>query len=231
MNNMELAGAVVTAPSTAFPALKEQPRFWFPLLAVSLSTTAVFVWYYSIVDIQWLQDRLLSANPSTAKMSEQQRAQAAQFMSANFLIGSSVVSVLVATLITRALEAVYFTLAGNIVNVRYKFQQWFALSCWTALPYLIVTAAMAAFLLTTDSNQIGNDELSVLSLNELFFNKSMADPGFTLLSSLTLINPWAWWLTVVGVRAWSGRSWLFSSVFALMPIVLVYGGWALWSFR
>jgi hypothetical protein len=125
----------------------------------------------------------------------------------------------------------YLTLAGNIFNVRLKFQQWFALSCWTALPHLIGVVAMAAYLLTAQSNQIGNDELSVLSLNELFFNKSVTDKGFAFLSSLTLLHPWAWWLTVVGVRAWSGRSWLFSSVFALTPIVLIYGGWALWAFR
>jgi hypothetical protein len=85
--------------------------------------------------------------------------------------------------------------------------------------------------LTATSNQVAYEEVSVLSLNELFFNKSVTDKGFTLLSSLTLIHPWAWWLTVVGVRVWSGRSWQFSSVFALAPIVLVYGGWALWAFR
>jgi hypothetical protein len=228
---MELAGAMFTSPSAAFPALKEQPRFWFALLAVSLSTAAVVAWYYSIVDLEWLKDRLLSANSRMADMNEEQRTRASKFISGNFLTWSSVIGAIITILIIRAVEAMYFTLAGNIVNIRFKFQQWFALSCWTALPHLIATAAMAAYLLTADSNQISVEELSVLSLNELFFNKSMADKGYTLLSNLTLIHPWAWWLTVVGVRAWSGRSWLFSSVFALAPIVLVYGGWALWSFR
>jgi hypothetical protein len=230
MNNMELAGAVVTAPSTAFSALKEQPRFWFPLLAVCLSTAVVLFWYYSTVDIEWLKDRLLNANANNAELTEQQRARASKFISGTFLTWSSVAGAIVVTLIVRALEAVYFSLAGNIANVRYKFQQWFALSCWTALPHLITTAAMAVYLLTAGSNQLGYEELSVLSLNELFFNKSITDKGFALLSGLTVLHPWAWWLTVVGVRAWSGRSWWFSSVFALVPIVLVYGGWALWSF-
>jgi hypothetical protein len=231
MNDVELAGALVTSPSTAFATLKDKPRFWFPLLAVCLSTAAILIWYYNIVDIEWLQDRMLSANSRTANMTEQQQAQAAKFMSANVLMWSSVVSVLITIPILRALEAMFFTLAGNIVNVRYKFKQWFALSCWTALPHLIGTVVMVVYLLTADSNQIGNEELSLLSLNELFFNKPVADKGFTLLSSLTLLHPWAWWLTVLGVRVWSGRSWLFSSVFALAPIVLLYGGWALWAFR
>jgi hypothetical protein len=35
----------------------------------------------------------------------------------------------------------------------------------------------------------------------------------------------------VGVRTWSGRSWLFSCIFALLPYVLIYGIWAFISLR
>jgi hypothetical protein len=231
MSRLELATALVTSPSKAFLALKDRPSFWFPLLAVGLSTAAVLFWYYSIVDFEWLKDRLLSSNPRTRNMSEEQLAQSSKFMSAGFLMWSSVISILIVVPVIRLLEAMYLTLAGNVVNVRLKFKQWFALSCWTALPHLIGVLAMATYMLTADSNQIGNDELLVLSLNELFFNKEMSDAGFGFLSSLTLLHPWVWWLTVVGVRVWSERSWLFSSVFALTPIALVYGGWALWAFR
>ena len=230
MNNMALAGALVTSPSTEFQTLKETPRFWFPLLAVCLSTAAVVAWYYSIVDMEWLKDRMLSANPDMANLTGEQRARAERFLSGALKVWA-VPGTIITILVYRLVEAMYFTLAGNIVNVRYKFQQWFALSCWTALPHLIVSAASAVYLLTADSNQIGSEELWVLSLNELFFHKSMSDPGFSLLSTLTLIHPWTWWLTVVGVRIWSGRSWLFASVFVLAPIVLVYGGWALWAFK
>jgi hypothetical protein len=65
----------------------------------------------------------------------------------------------------------------------------------------------------------------------LFFHKSMNERGFALLSSLTVIHPWVWWLSVLGVRVWSGKSWLFSSLFALTPIVIMYGGWAAWAFK
>jgi hypothetical protein len=30
-------------------------------------------------------------------------------------------------------------------------------------------------------------------------------------------------------RIWSGRSWLFSSVYALLPVVLIFGGWAVFA--
>jgi hypothetical protein len=73
--------------------------------------------------------------------------------------------------------------------------------------------------------------MAPLSLNELFFHKGMAEPGFNLLTALTLVHPVIWGLTVVGVQAWSGRSWLFGSVFSLLPPLLVYGSWAAFALR
>jgi hypothetical protein len=234
MNNMELAGAIVTSPSAAFADLKEKPRFIFPLAVLCVTTAAILFWYYSFVDFDWFKDRLVSANPSAARMTEQQREQAAKAMARmtpNIIMWSSVISVVIMIPAMRAIQAVYFLLAGNVANVRFKFEQWFALSCWTSLPILIATASMAVYLLTAGSNQIGYEETSLLSLNELFFHKTMQDKGFTLWSSLTVLHPWMWWLTVLGVRVWSGRSWLFSSVFVLTPIVLIYAAWAAWAYK
>lgn len=231
MNNMELASALVTAPTKAFENLKEKPRFLFPLLVIVLSTVAVLFWYYRIVDFDWLTDRMLSANPQMSKMSEQEREAAMKMMSPGIIMWSSLISVVVFLVVVRMVETLYYLLAGNVTNVRHTFKQWLSLSCWTSLPHVIGTISMAAFLLTTSSNQISNEELNPLSLNELIFHVPAGGKGYTLLSSLTLLHPWVWWLTVVGVRVWSGRSWLFSSVFALVPIVLLYGGWALWAFK
>ncbi len=231
MNNMELTGALVTAPTRAFERLKEKPRFLFPLLAVVLSTIAVLFWYYRIVDFDWLTDRMLSANPQMGEMTEQQREAASRMMSPGVITWSSLISVAVFLVFARVVETLYYLLAGNVTNVRHTFLQWFSLSCWTSLPHVIGTLSMAAFLLTSGSNQISSEELNLLSLNELLFHVPPDGKGYVLLSSLTLLHPWVWWLTVVAVRVWSGRSWLFSSVFALAPIVLLYGGWVLWAFR
>jgi hypothetical protein len=36
---------------------------------------------------------------------------------------------------------------------------------------------------------------------------------------------------IIGVRAWSQRSWFFSATFVLLPIVLIYALWAFLAFR
>jgi hypothetical protein len=59
----------------------------------------------------------------------------------------------------------------------------------------------------------------------------MGTPGYNLLSAIGLVQVASAWLTYVGVRAWSGRSVPFSLVFALLPVMLIYGVWALAAFR
>lgn len=97
------------------------------------------------------------------------------------------------------------------------------------MPSLLGVVASAALLLATDTNQIDAGALAALSLNELFFHVPMAGKGYTLLTTLTLLQPWMWWLTALGVRVWTGRSWTFSAIFALLPVVVGYGAWAIIS--
>ena len=41
----------------------------------------------------------------------------------------------------------------------------------------------------------------------------------------------AWILSIIGVRTFSQRSWSYSAIFALIPVVLIYGIWAFFAFR
>ena len=41
MNNLALAGTLATAPAAAYAELRERPRFWFPLLLITLTTAAM----------------------------------------------------------------------------------------------------------------------------------------------------------------------------------------------
>lgn len=226
MKNMELAWNILISPASAFAELQERPRFWWPLLAMILGVAALIAWYYSVVDIQWLMEQMLSGNEGAAQLTEAQRAQAVERTSRGFLLVSSVIGGTVAVALIKLLEALYYSLAGKVTNVERSFRSWLALASWSSVPSLLGILASAAMLLATDTNQISNGELAVLSLNELFFHVPLGGKGNTLLSTLTLLHPWMWWLTVLGVRVWTGRSWTFSAIFALLPVVVGYGAWA-----
>lgn len=227
MKNSELALAVFLEPGRAFSALREQPRFWFPLLFTAFACTVFFVWYYSVVDIAWLGEHIISSDPRMQQMSESERAMVAGTMSRNALMWATLISIVLGTAILRIVEALYFHLAGKAAAVPLSFTHWMALACWTAWPHILLVLVMFVVLLTSGNGQIAPEQLSLLSLNQVFFHTPAGSPWNTLLATLTLLHPWVWWLTVLGVRSWTGRSLAFSAVFALVPVVVLYGLWAL----
>ncbi|HYM36375.1 MAG TPA: hypothetical protein VET48_13330, partial [Steroidobacteraceae bacterium] len=66
MNNTALLTALITSPSAAFAELRERPRFWLPLIVLTLASAGLIVWYYGLVDISWLIDRVFSSNERVA---------------------------------------------------------------------------------------------------------------------------------------------------------------------
>ena len=59
----------------------------------------------------------------------------------------------------------------------------------------------------------------------------MGSPGHALFESLTIPAVLSWILMIIGVRTWSQRSWAFSAIFILLPVVVIYGIWAFFAFR
>ena len=226
MRDFQLAIALITQPRKAFAELDERPRFWFPLLLSVGCTLALLLWYYAVVDVDWLIDKSLSANARAAQMTEEQRAMVASRMSRNVLMWSSVGVGVLAVLGLRLVEATYLLLAGKIVNLQRSFKHWFSLGLWTSLPPLLTVIPSVLLLSLSDTRQMDASVMQPLSLNEIFFHKAMGAPGYTLLTSLSVLQPVAWLLAVIAVQTWSRRSWLFSSSFVLLPVIVCYGAWA-----
>lgn len=231
MSNMQLLAALASQPRRVFVELAARPRFWFPLLLAMACGVLTTVWYYHVVDLPWLVDESLRSNPRTAAMTEAQRAQVLQRMSPEVMKSTSVVAVVLVLVVLRLLEATWYLLAGKIVNLQYGFRQWFALANWSSLPTLLVILPTAFMLATAGSGQIDSSAIQPLSLNELFFHRHMGEKGYQLFVSLSILQPLAWLLAIIGVQQWSKRSWLFATLFVLLPPLLVYGSWTWFALR
>ncbi len=231
MDNLKLASKILTNPQEAFAQLRERPTFLFPILLILVGSIAMLFWYYSIVDVQWLMDQMLSSNPRTAAMSDAQKAQAMGRMSPMILKWSSMVGVVVVIGVVYVVTAVYYLLVGKITNVERRFSQWLAVGCWSSLPQVFGIVAALVVLAVHGNPQLPQTDLGVLSINELFTHLKMSDKGFSLFSTLTILHPWVWALNVIGVRTLSERSWAYSTAVAMIPVVLWYGGWAAIAFR
>ncbi|HEY5809365.1 MAG TPA: YIP1 family protein [Povalibacter sp.] len=231
MNNLDLSVALATAPSSAFEELRERPRFWFPLLLLVASTAAMSWWYYSIVDIEWFKDAMVSNDPNMQKLPEAERAAAMSMLTRTTLLWSSVAGAIVALPIVLLLWALYLRLAAKVTKLPQRFKHWFALSCWTTLPVLLSTVVGAIFLIMSDTPQVSPSVLQPLSLNELLLHRPIGSPGYSLFESLGIPLVLGSILMIIGVRVWSQRSWVFSGIFTLLPTVVIYGIWAFVAFR
>lgn len=231
MNNISVATALATSPSSAFAELRERPRFWFPLLAITITTALVIAWYYSVVDIDWLKEVMFGNNPDIQKMAPEQRAAAMGFMGRNTLMISGIVGTFVGMPVAFLVSGLYLLVVAKITKVPLGFKHWFTLSCWASLPILLNTLAAVIFLLLRDNDQVGPGILQSLSLNELFFHRPMGARGQTFLESVGIPAFLSTVLTSFGVHTFSQRSWGYSWAVALIPWVLIYGTWAFFAFR
>jgi Yip1 domain len=231
MNNLAMLSAMAFEPRRAWQELGKTPRVWFPLLLLLVAAAGLLFWYYQVIDLRWMLESTLRANPRTRQMSEVQITQAAQAVSPQVMVWSSVIGGALIILILRLLEALYYSLAGKITNVQRTYKHWLSLACWSSFPQVLAIIPSMIVLLTASTNQLDQNALQPLSLNALFFHRTMAERGFQMLTSINLLHVWSLFLPILGVKVWSGRSWLFSTVFALLPWALFVGIWALFALR
>lgn len=223
MNNAQLVASVLIEPQAAFASLREKPRFWFPLLLLILGTAAALLGYFQMVDFNWFTDNVLHGGAGKAAKA----GEDAPVMSRGAIMGMTLGATVIFLSLSRVLEGTYYLLAGRVADVGQSFAHWLALACWSSIPMLLTVLVSMGFLLMHPNGQVTQEELNVLSLNEVFFHVDRSSPWFALLSTLTVLHPWVWWLTATGVKVWSGRSLAFGVVFSMVPWAVFYGGWAL----
>ncbi|MEO6079714.1 MAG: YIP1 family protein [Steroidobacteraceae bacterium] len=228
MNSFALLQALVFEPKKAFAALAERPRFLFPLLLLLVVTVGITVWYYRVVDIEWMTYQQMRnsgfAKALTDAQITAQAKQAAEHPGRGAVFAA--IAVVFYVVIVRLLEALYYLLAGKLTNVQRSYKQWLSLACWSSLPSVLSVIPTAIVLYTTTTTQIDQGALQPLSLNSLLFQRAPGEPGYTLLASINLFQLLGLLLAALGVRLWSGRSWLFSVVFTVLPWALIFGIWA-----
>lgn len=221
MTNTQLLARLVASPRRFFDDLTDSPRFALPMWLIVVVTALVIYWFYSVADIAQIIDQQLSSNPRAARMTDEQRAAAARFMTRGFLTWSSVIAVIAGSFIIRLLEALYYRIAGRMTGFSRTYRQWFAFAWWTSLPGLVALVPTILVLLLSPAAQIDPSAMQPLSLNSLFFHLEPKDSAYQLTQNVQIVMVLTLGLAVYGVRCWSKRSWLYSAVFALLPMFVV----------
>lgn len=216
------AGAFATMfyePTATFQRLEAKPRGWFPMVVLMVSTAALTLWYFSMVDFAWLLDQML------AIMKPEEREQAAKFMSRNMMQISSLVSSLLMLPLFFALLGVYLMIVSKALSHGMSFGKGFALAAWSSVPAILLFPLGAMQILMASSGQLSFSELNPVSLNQLLFHYDMVHPLSTLMDTLNLTTFWNIFLLVVGFKVWAKVKTSTAILVVVIPYVLIYSAW------
>jgi Yip1-like protein len=224
MTNTQLLGRLFASPRRFFDDLADSPRFALPMWLILFVTVGTVVWFYGVADIQQLIEQQLASNPRAAQMTDAQREAAGRFMSRGILTTSSAVAVVVVLFVFRLLEALYYRVVGRMTGHARTYRQWFAFAWWTAIPGLIGAIPTIIVLAFSPASQLDAGALQPLSLNSLFFHLKPGQTGYQATTNVSIVMLLSIALTILGIRCWSRRSWLYSCVVTLAPAVVLAAG-------
>jgi hypothetical protein len=220
-----IAVNVFTSPREAFAAIREKPRFWFPLLLVLAMSGAAAAIYMMGVDLAWFYEEQLSN--SAPNLSDAEIEQATTFVAQApkaLIAGAATLSTTIFLSIIYLLSALYYRIVSGFTKDGIRYAQWFGLVCWCALPAVLTQIATIVNLSTSDVTMMPQTEVNPLAIPSLL---GMDVGGNTPLARIaTYLDPTTIWtavLTIFGYRAWTGKSILVSTLIVITPLVLIYG--------
>lgn len=225
MNAVQTFTTLFTEPSRAYRAIEERGHAWFPILLIMASALAFHIWYFNIVDINWLVEHMVNSNPNQS--SPEQRTAAKQMFTQSTLLWGGIGGIVIGTPLILAVFGLYYLLVGKTLGTEHSYGQWFSFISWSSLPMLLSTLVRAIQLALSDSNQVAQESLNALSLNELFVHAEVGTPWKLFADSLDLTALVCLALTVIGLKVWTKASTAACLIAALIPSVLIYGIWAL----
>lgn len=216
-----LFSQAITQPRQLFASLDSHPVWLAPLLLLTLSTAAVSAWYYSAVDFEWLKEQALLSIPDvnlreSARLSIRREA----------MLTSTLIHDLVLLPLGWLLMALYLFGVSRLLAFQRSFRQWFSLVVWSNMPHFVLLASGAVQLLLNTDGHISNAQLHPLSLNQLVL-RLQSGPWMGLAEAIDVGLVWSIVLLALGVHDWTRRGWASALAIALLPPLLVYGGWAL----
>jgi hypothetical protein len=220
-NPIQLLGQIFYEPKLTFEAIKDQPRAWIPLTALIVLSSIVMYWYLATVDFPWMINRMMEAVPQADATA---RANMESMFTRNSMLLTTLAGIIVGTPVMCAIVGVYFLLAGKFIGSDISFGKWFAFAAWTKVPSLL-TLPLMALQIITGKGQVALEQLNMMSLSFLL-QLPASHKWASFAGNLDLTVLWSAFVTFVGLRVWTGRSVGTCATVSLIPLVVVYGLWA-----
>ncbi len=216
-----LAG-IFWEPKPVFQDLAERPRFWVPLLLLTVLSVAYIVSFSQRAGWEGLFRRQFESNSRVQQLSPEQREQAlAQSMkfAVPMAYASAVLGVPIATLVVAAILLGIFNLAGG---ANLKFAQAFSITCYSFMPSALATILAMVVLFLKDPADFDLQNPLPLSLGAFLGPQDAAAWIRSVANSFSLFTIWLILLLALGLST-AARRMTFAKGLALVGVP-----WGIW---
>src|SRR5262249_23915020 len=148
-------------------ALKEQPRVLLPVLLLVIGLSAVSSYFVTHVDMGFLVDYQLRANPSLTEAQREQMVAAAVKLPLAFYVGIGVIGSILGRFLILFLVAAYYTIVSSVTRDGVRLKQWFALACWCTLPQVLGLISVLVNIVVNDPRFMPPETINPLAFGNL----------------------------------------------------------------
>ena len=218
---------VLTSPLDTFDAIKDKKGWsWAPFGLVIASTIALFLYYFSVVDFEWMINQMLEQTATQQEMSAVELEAAQAFMTKTSMTWSTTLGAAGVIIVINLITAVYYNLITKVSSPNeLTFTAWFGFSWWTGMPLVVSGILAGLVIMFSSAGMLSFEDLSPTSLGFLAHSSS---PWFGLFSSIDLFSLWSIALGAIGLSSWLGLTSKKAFIIAVSPTLAIYTGWALY---
>jgi hypothetical protein len=214
---------ILVSPKEGFDTVKGKKHWaWCPFTLIIACSAGMFLYYFSVVDFDWLVDQILSQGD----LSEAELEASAGFMSQTRMTWSTTLGGVIGLIVANAIMAVYFNLVTNVLQPsEVSFTGWYGFSWWISMPLVVSSSLGILVILFSSSGLVSMEDLAPAGLG---FLVDKSHSWFSLWNSITVFSLWSVYLCTVGLKSWLAIDANRALYVAVAPSVIIYGIWSLY---
>ncbi|MEM6709165.1 MAG: YIP1 family protein [Pseudomonadota bacterium] len=213
---------IYTAPVAAFEALRTHAPVLAPLVLLVGASVALNLTYFNLVDPEFIVEDILRQVGDDLTRDDERRIRA-------FATGEQpggrwfrAIGGSLALVFGIVLQGAYFSLVSLASGHGIGFRRWLGMVSWASLPGLMAVLGGFVSLWFAPGFEIRLSRINPLTLASLFDIESVRGPS-RLLAQIDLTQLWTLVLLIIGYKVWTDRSWVRSTMVAMVPLTLFYG--------
>jgi hypothetical protein len=226
-NSFQACVDILTSPRETFDALKNKKSWsWAPFGLVIASTVALFLYYFTAVDFEWMIDQMLEQMATQNDMSSEELQATQDYMTKTSMTWSSTLGGAIGIIVINAIMAVYFYLTTKVSSPNeLTYGAWYGFSWWVSMPIVVSYFLGALVIAFSSEGMVSLEDLSPTSLRFLAESSSV---WYSFVGSLNAFSVWTIALGTIGLSSWLDIPTKKAFIIAVAPSLAIYVIWALY---